>query len=254
MDLGIAGRVAMVSGASGGLGLAIATELAAEGAHVAICGRDRDRLSGAVEVIDSAGPGQVRADRIDLRDTDAVRGWVDDVSDGLGGPHILVSNAGGPPAGPVTAFDLAAYRDALELCLLAHIGLVQAALPRLRAAGWGRILLVASETVRQPKPGYGLSNTVRPGLVGFAKSLVPEVGPDGVTVNVLAPGYHRTAALESQFADPGAGLAGIAAGIPVGRLGAPADLAAAAAFLASDRAGFITGTTLLVDGGVTLGI
>ncbi|WP_344319822.1 SDR family oxidoreductase, partial [Actinocatenispora thailandica] len=194
----------------------------------------------------------VRADRVDLRDHDAVRRWVDTVATDLGGPDIVVSNAGGPPAGPVTAFDLAAYRDAVELCLLAHIGFVQATLPRLRAAGWGRILLVASETVRRPRPQYGLSNTVRPGLVGYAKSLVPEIGPDGVTINVLAPGYHRTPALTRQFDDPAASLARIAAGVPVGRVGDPADFGATAAFLAGNQAAFITGSTILVDGGASL--
>ncbi len=254
MDLGITGRVALVSAASSGLGLAAACELAAEGAHVAICGRDTDRLAAAAREVDAAGPGRVLADQVDMRDGAAVAAWVTRVEAELGGLHIVVSNAGGPPPGPVTGFDLAAYRDALELCLLSHIGLVQTALPRLKAAGWGRVLIIASETVRQPKPRYGLSNTVRPGLVGFAKSLVVELGPAGVTVNVLAPGYHRTPALESQFADPDAGLAEIAAGVPLGRVGAPADLGAAAAFLASERAGFITGVTLLVDGGVTQGI
>ncbi len=254
MDLGIAGRVALVSAGSSGLGLATARELAAEGAHVAICGRDPDRLAAAAREIDAAGPGRVLADQVDMRDGAAVADWVARVDAELGGLHIVVSNAGGPPPGPVTGFDLDAYRDALELCLLSHIGLVQAAVPRLCAAGWGRVLIIASETVRQPKPRYGLSNTVRPGLVGFAKSLVAELGPAGVTVNVLAPGYHRTPALESQFADPDAGLGEIAAGIPLGRVGAPADLAAAAVFLASERAGFITGVTLLVDGGVTQGI
>ncbi|MEV0840225.1 SDR family oxidoreductase [Actinocatenispora sera] len=258
MDLGIAGRVALVSGATSGLGLAVAIALAAEGARVAISGRDEQRLAAAADRVAAAAgrpdpSGRVRADRVDLRDQDAVRGWIDAVATDLGEPGIVVSNAGGPPAGPVTAFGLDAYRDAVELCLLAHIGFVQAVLPRLRAAGWGRILLVASETIRQPRPQYGLSNTVRPGLVGYAKSLVPEIGPDGVTINVLAPGYHRTPALTRQFTDPEAGLARIAAGIPVGRLGDPDDFAATAAFLASDRAGFITGSTVLVDGGATQG-
>ncbi|WP_255955004.1 SDR family NAD(P)-dependent oxidoreductase [Streptomyces odontomachi] len=254
MDLGIAGRVALVSGASSGLGRAIATTLAAEGAHVAICGRDADRLASAADEVAAAGSGRVRADQVDVRDHDAVRDWVDAVAADLGGLHIVVTNAGGPPAGPVTAFDLPAYRAAVELSLLSHIGMVQTALPHLRAAGWGRVLLVASETIRQPRPQYGLSNTVRPGLLGFAKSLVPEVGPDGITVNVLAPGYHRTGTLEAQFADPDKGLAEIAATLPVRRLGTPADLAATAAFLASDRAGFITGSTVLVDGGATQGM
>jgi 3-oxoacyl-[acyl-carrier protein] reductase len=258
VDLGIAGRVALVSGATSGLGLAVATALAAEGARVAICGRNEQRLAAAADQVAAAaathragGAGSVRADRVDLRDQAAVRGWIDAVATDLGEPAIVVSNAGGPPAGPVTAFGLDAYREAVELCLLAHIGFVQATLPGLRAAGWGRILLVASETIRAPRPQYGLSNTVRPGLAGYAKSLVPEIGPDGVTINVLAPGYHRTPALTSQFADPDAGLADIAATIPVGRLGAPADFAATAAFLASTHAGFITGSTILVDGGAT---
>ncbi|TMR33512.1 SDR family NAD(P)-dependent oxidoreductase [Actinomadura geliboluensis] len=255
MDLGLRGRVALVAAATSGLGLATARELAAAGADVAFCGRDEARLEAARKEIDAAGPGRAVATRLDVRDHEAAAAWVGRTAADLGGPHVLVTNAGGPPAGPALGFGLDAYRDAVELCVLSHIALVQAAVPHMRDAGWGRVLMIASETMRQPTPELALSGTVRPALAGFAKALVRELGPAGITVNVLAPGYHLTPAVEALLGDDReAGLAGIAAGIPLGRLGSPADFGAAAAFLASERAGFITGTTLLVDGGLTQGI
>ena len=251
MDLGLSGKVALVAAATSGLGLAIARELAAEGADVAICGRDPGRLAAARTEVDKAGPGRVLAAQVDVRDHAGAAAWVERTAAELGGPHIVVTNAGGPPRGPVLGFDIAAYRDAVELCVLSHIALVHAALPHVRRAGWGRILLVASETARQPTPRYGLSSTVRPALLGFAKTLVRELGPGEITVNVLAPGYHRTPALEG-LAE--ADLEAIAETIPIGRLGRPEDFGAAAAFLAGDKARFITGTTLVVDGGLGQGI
>jgi 3-oxoacyl-[acyl-carrier protein] reductase len=141
------------------------------------------------------------------------------------------------------------FRAAVELCVLSHIALVQAALPHMREAGHGRVLMIASETMRQPTPRYGLSSTVRPALAGFARTLVRELGPAGITVNVLAPGYHRTPAVAAM-----PDLDEVAASIPLGRLGRPSDFGAVAAFLAGEQAGFITGTTLVVDGGLGQGI
>lgn len=249
MDLGLDGRVALVTGASSGLGLAIATELAAEGAHVAIAARDPGRLAPAREQVDACGAGRVLAQTVDVRDASAVDAWMEEVARELGAVHVVVANGGGPPTGPATAFDRDDYRDAFELSALALIGVVQAALPHVRDAGWGRLIFVASETVLAPLPQYALSTTVRRAVVGYAQVLAHALGPGEVTVNVLAPGYHQTSADENP-ADA-ARRAEIARAIPLGRLGRPDELAAAAAFLASERAAFVTGTVLAVHGGGT---
>jgi 3-oxoacyl-[acyl-carrier protein] reductase len=257
VDLGLAGRVALVAGASSGLGLAVARELAVEGAHVAMCARRVTELDRAAEAVDRCGPGRVLATALDLRDEAAVRAWVADTAAELGAVHVVLTNASGPPGGALASLDLDAYRAALELSLLTHIGLVTTALPYIRQAGWGRILMVASETVRQPSPRYGLSSIARLGLLGFAKTLVHELGPGEITVNVLAPGYTRTPQLERQIqGDVEAGLTEMAraAAIPLGRIARPEEFAAAATFLASARASFITGTVMLVDGGTTRGV
>lgn len=245
MDLGLKGKVALVAGGSAGIGLAIARELVAEGATVAICGRDPGRLAAAREELGDPTTGTT----LDVRDAMAVRGWVERTAADHGALHLLVTNAGGPPAGATASFDLDGYRAAVELGMLAHIGLVQTALPHLKRAGWGRIVMITSETVRQPIPEYALSNIVRPGLVGYAKTLVRELGAGDITVNVLAPGYTATAALPGPVEQVAA-----EAGIPLGRVARPDEVAAAAVFLLSERAGFITGTVQVVDGGRALGV
>jgi len=252
MDLGLAGRVAMVAAATSGLGGAVARALAAEGCAVSICGRDAGRLAAAARELE---PATVLSRAVDVTDADAVRDWTAQTVRELGGLHIVVTNASGPPPGPVDSFGVTDYRAALDTALLPHIGLVTTALPHLRAAGWGRVLMIASETVRQPIPAYGMSSTVRLGLLGFARTLAPTIAPDGVTINVLEPGYHDTEGLRRQFGDRADHeLARIGAAIPVGRVGRLDDFGAMAAMLASAQAGFVTGTSLLVDGGATRGV
>ncbi|WP_030060699.1 MULTISPECIES: SDR family NAD(P)-dependent oxidoreductase [Streptomyces] len=255
MDLGLRGRVALVAGSSSGLGLAVARTLAAEGAHVSICGRDPDRLARARAELEQLGPGRVLATAVDLRDEHACADWVEHTAEEFGALHVLVSNSGGVPFGPVDAFDVAQYRQAVNDNLLPHVALALAAAPHLTAAGWGRILMITSEAVRQPHPGSGLSSVARLGVLGFVKGLVDSLGAAGVTVNVLAPGFHRTAALDEQYgADVETEISRVAAGLPLGRIGRPDDFGALAAFLASEQAAFVTGTVLVADGGNTRGI
>lgn len=256
MDFELQGKTVLIAGGTSGLGLAAARSVAAEGATVVVCGRDAAR-------VETARAEGLDADVVDVTDFDAATAWVNAAAERHGGLTVAVANAGGPPAGMATAFSIEAYREAVELSLLSQINLAQAALPHLREAEWGRLLFITSRTVRQPAPGLALSNTARAGVVGYVKSLIADLaeqdraaGRHGtVTVNVVAPGSTRTGRLESLAGDDvEAGLKAMGQRIPLGRVGEPAEFAAALTFLASRPASFINGVTLPIDGGEIAGI
>lgn len=247
MDLGLRNRRAAVAAATAGLGLATARALVDEGVQVAICGRDPDRLAQAAALL---GPGVV-AINADVSSADGASGFVAEAMDRLGGIDILVANAGGPPGGTATSASLDDYRSAIELNLLSTIAMSLAVVPSMREQRWGRILAITSIGVRQPIPFLAASVTARAGVTGFLKTLATEIAADGVTVNSIQPGSHLTDRLRSLHADQ---LDALAADIPAGVVGDPADFGAAAAFLCSEQARFITGTSLLVDGGAARGL
>ena len=250
MDLGIAGRCAAVAGASGGLGLGCAQALAADGVRVVLCGRDAARAEAAAHDIRDAG-GDAVGLAADVSTVDGAAGFVARAIDALGRLDIVVANAGGPPAGTFASTDVDAYLPALELNLLSTVAMCKAAVPAMVERGWGRIVAITSLTVRQPAASLILSNTARAGATGFLKTLAREVAPHGVTVNSVQPGSHDTDRLRELH---GGDLAGVAAGIPAGTVGDPADFGAAVAFLCSERARFVTGVALPVDGGAFAGL
>lgn len=244
MDLGLAGRVALVTGASQGLGLGIATALAGEGARVAITSRSLERIRAAAATI----PGGALALAHDAADLDGVGRLLTRVTVELGPVDIVIANSGGPPA---AADPLATtpeqWRAAYASLLLGQLALVEAALPGMRERRWGRIVSVSSSVVREPKAGLILSSAHRSGLLAALKTIATEVAADGVTVNSLLPGMIDTDRIRALGHD----TIGQLATVPAGRLGTVAEFAAAAAFLCSAPAAYITGTTLLVDGGAT---
>lgn len=264
MDFGLENRTAFVAGASKGLGRAAALELAQEGANVAICSRNEDRIAAAAEAI--RAEADVSADRVhplvcDVTDEAAVADAIDDTVAAFGGLHVLVTNAGGPPSATATDVSLDDYREAVELNLMSTVALCDAALPHLRTAAQeddhARIIMVTSVSAKQPIPSLALSNTARAGVQGYAKSLADDLGPDEITVNTVLPGYTRTGRLEdladSIQAETGQSYEEVeadwAAQNALPRIGEPDEFAATVAFLASERAAYITGAALPVDGG-----
>ena len=247
MELNLDGRRALVTGASSGLGLACAQALAAEGASVAIAARSADRLAAAAATC----AGDVAQIVADVSSPDAVETMVADAVARLGGIDILIANSGGPPPGNFSDTDVDAYEPALRLNLLSTVAMCKAVVPGMRERGWGRILAITSIAVREPNERLILSNTARAGVTGFLKTLAREVAADGVTVNSLQPGLHVTDRLQAVYGDD---LPAVAAEIPAGRLGDPADFGRIAAFLCSDTAQFVTGAAIPVDGGAAHGL
>jgi 3-oxoacyl-[acyl-carrier protein] reductase len=242
MDLGIEGRVALVTGASKGLGLGVAAALAAEGAKVAISSRSAERIERAAEKIGA------RAFVHDASDANRAAELVAAVEVELGPVDILVANSGGPPVSPdALSFTLEQWREAYEMLLVGQIALIEAALPGMRQRGWGRILSMSSSAVREPPAVLVLSSSHRAGLLGALKTIARQIAPDGVTINTLLPGLILTDRTRELGADWPERLSAI----PAGRLGKVEEFGAAAAFLCSEPAGYITGTTLLVDGGAS---
>lgn len=257
MDLGIEGRTAAVGGASTGLGKAIAWSLAREGARVAICARTQEQLERTGLALHRASGREIFAFPADLATEAGPSEFVEATVKQFGRLDILVCNAGGPPATISATTPAGAWGEALELNLLSTIRLAQAAIPFMRRDRWGRIICITSVSVKSPLPGMILSNTARPGVVGFAKTIAEEFASDGITVNVVCPGYMATDRV-TELAEKKAAEAGqsveqamteMVAEIPAGRMGDPKELGDLVAFLASERAGYITGTTIQIDGG-----
>jgi 3-oxoacyl-[acyl-carrier protein] reductase len=249
MDLGLRGKRAAVAAGTAGLGRACAAALVAEGAQVTICGSDPGRARAAAAEL-GGGTEWVLAD---LTDPEAAAGFVGEVERRHGGLDVLVVNGPGPAPGRVTDTVLGDYQTALDRSLLAVVGMCLAAVPGMRARGWGRIVAITSLGVRQPYPNLALSNTARAGATGFLRTLAREVAADGVTVNSVLPGLHDTDRVRGVYADPDA-LANALAGVPAGRLGAPEECAATVAFLCSQQAAFVTGASVPVDGGAYQGL
>jgi len=261
MDLELRDKVALVGGASRGLGRAVAAALAAEGARVALCARGEEALAATAAALPAA-PESVLHRAADLTRPEQLDRWIDAALERWGRVDILVNNAGGPPPGTFAELTPRQWQEAVDLLLLPPTRAIARVLPGMKERRWGRILNLTSIAVKQPVPGLMLSNAIRAALTGLAKTLADEVGPRGITVNNLAPGYFATARLEGLIADeaarrgvePAAVRAEFTARVPLGRLGEPAELAALAAFLCSPRAGYITGATFQVDGGLYRGL
>jgi 3-oxoacyl-[acyl-carrier protein] reductase len=258
VNLGLDGKVALVCGASRGLGRAIAAELAAEGAALAVCSRDPERLAACAREL---GP-DVLAVAADLAVAGEPTRVVDAVVEHFGKLDVLVANTGGPPAGTHDTLSLEDWDRATALLLRSTVELAAAALPGMKARGWGRILAVTSVAVRQPVDNLILSNSLRAAVTGYAKTLSREVAPHGITVNTILPGYTATERV-TELNQANAEREGIPveevharleASIPLARLAEPEEFAALAAFLASERAGYITGGAFAVDGGWLRGL
>jgi 3-oxoacyl-[acyl-carrier protein] reductase len=238
VDLGIAGKVALVTAASKGLGRASAQALSEEGANVVICARGEAALKEAA----AAMPGEVHAVEADVTRPEVPGQLVDAAVERFGGLDILVANAGGPPPGRALDVDDDALRAALEANLLTSVRLVRSAVPHMRAGGWGRICLITSFSIKQPIPTLALSNAARTGLWAWAKTAAADLFPEGITLNLACPGVHATDRMKQ--------LGGLGDGV----YGDPADFGRVVAFLCSQPTRFVSGVALQVDGAATLGL
>lgn len=246
MDLGLEGRVALVMGASRGIGAGIAAALAREGAQVAIASRSRERLDEAVAAID----GEVNAFVADASDLDRLAELPGEVEAAIGPLDVLVANTGGPPLGGALDHELDEWERAYRSLVLAPRVLAGVVVPGMRERGWGRIVNVGSSSTREPIPGLNLSNSHRMAAVGFLKTLSREVAADGITVNTVATGRFATERLADNAGSMEAAEAAAREEVPTRRLGRPEEYGDLVAFLCSERAAYITGTVIPIDGGL----
>ncbi len=248
MDLGIQNKVALVLASSKGLGKAVAIELAKEGAKVIICGTDAAALAATKEEIKLIAPTNVESFICDITDEQQRRNLVEESVKIFGNIDILVTNTGGPAAGPFEQFNLEDWKHIYNLLFLSAVDIIQQVLPSMKAKGFGRILTITSVAVKQPADNLISSNAVRTSLLGLVKSLSNEVAVFGITVNNIMPGYTSTNRLETLI-EKNPKVNEVKDSIPMKRFGATEEFAAAAAFLVSARASYITGQSLAVDGG-----
>ena len=253
MDLGLDGKVALVTGASQGIGFGIAKELAQEGARVAISSRTEEKIEAAARAIEEevGAEGRVRPYVHDTVDLDAAPGLVEAIERDLGPIDILVTNTGGPPGGDPLEFTREAWESAHRELVVAAIEMIQLVVPGMRERGFGRVVSISSSAAREPIPSLLLSSAHRPGLLGAFKVLAKKLAADGITLNTILPGRIATDRISHLHGSIEKAQEVARDEIPAGRLGSAEELAAAAVFLCSERAGYITGTTILVDGGLT---
>jgi 3-oxoacyl-[acyl-carrier protein] reductase len=262
MELGLKGRVAAVAAASRGLGRASAHALAAEGASVALCGRDEARVQEAAQAIARDTGARTLAVVADVSVGAQCRAFVERAASEFGRLDILVTNTGGPAPGSFNDVDDADWTRAFDVTLANVVNLIRAAVPHMRARRWGRIVNVASLSAKQPIEGLVLSNVFRPAIAGLSKTLAAELGPEGILVNTLCPGYTRTDRIEelarvraaAAGTTPAEWIDGLTKTVPLGRIAEPEEFAAVVAFLCSERASYVNGVTLQVDGGASRGL
>jgi 3-oxoacyl-[acyl-carrier protein] reductase len=258
MDLGLRGKAALVTAASKGMGKACALGLAAEGARVLICARTEADVQAAAAEIRAKTGAEVVAMAADVTRAADVQALGARAREAFGGVDVLLANCGGPPRGGLEQMSDEQWVGAFEVSLLSVVRLIREVLPGMRQRRWGRVLTIQSVSVKQPVDGLLLSNAIRPGVLGMAKTLAPELGRDNITINVLCPGRILTDRLLSGVAQSGLPmkeyLEKSAADIPLGRIGTPEEFANVAVFLASERASYVTGVALQVDGGVVRGL
>ena len=257
METGLRGKTVLITGASQGMGRATAEAFAAEGARLAMCARNQKTLEAAQAEISSRHKTEVMVEAVDVTDADKLRRFVAAAAGHFGGIDIAVANAGGPPAKNFLSLTPDDWRKAVDVNFLSVVTLAREVIPHMQRKRWGRFITITSTSVRQPIPDLLLSNSVRPAVVGLIKSLAIEFGKDGLTFNNIAPGYTATERL-SELSKVRALAAGTseeqirerwAQEIPLRRLGEPQEIADAIIWLASDRAAYVTGQTLVVDGG-----
>jgi 3-oxoacyl-[acyl-carrier protein] reductase len=262
VKLGLEGKIAMVGGASKGLGFAVAGALAAEGAHVSIASRGAAAIAGAAEALRKETGGQVLATVADVTSPDAIAGWHAATLARFGGVDLLFTNSGGPPAGSVLDFDDPAWRAAFELLVLGVVRQVRLVVPSMQRRGGGAILMSTSSAVKEPIANIALSNVLRASVSALAKTLALELASSGIRVNQLIPGRIGTDRV-SEIDAINAKKAGISAEqqkersvstIPLGRYGEPSEFGRVAAFLLSDAAAYLTGASVQVDGGLVRGV
>jgi len=258
MDLGLSGRVAIIAAASKGLGKAVAEELAREGAHVAICARTSSTIIETAAQIQRATGREVFHEALDVTDSAAVASFVATVEARFGRLDICVTNSGGPPSNSFKNTKPEDWRSAIDQLLMSTVFFAREALPRMQKKKWGRLITITSSAVKQPVDGLLLSNSVRAAVTGLARTLANEYAAEGITMNNVCPGYTRTARLDGLASTisartgtkPEEVFAGWEREIPMKRLGTPQEFAAVMAFLASERASYVTGASLAVDGGL----
>jgi 3-oxoacyl-[acyl-carrier protein] reductase len=258
MDLGLKGKVALVTAASKGMGKACAMGLAAEGARVAIAARTEADLKVTADEIRAKTKADVLAVPADVTKAEQVKALVAQVTKSFGAPEILIANCGGPPRGYFDEFSDEAWHAAVEVSLLSTVRLIREVLPGMRAKKWGRILTIQSVSVKEPLGELLLSNAVRPGVHGMMKTLSRQLGQQGILVNTLCPGRIMTDRLMGGLKGSGLSreeyLSRTSADIPLGRPGTAEEFANVAVFLASERASYVTGVSLQIDGGLVRGL